>query len=447
MAGTVRRKARAWVRATRMLGALGAVLAVAGPVRADREVVDRVVAMVDDEAILLSDVVREMNLARLQRNLDKLDAKQQEALFRQVLDGMINDQLLVAEAKQKGFEVGEQELNDAVEEQIRGIKDRLGGEERYREELAKQGFTEAEVRDMHREQRRKQILASRVIQSELRSKISITGDQVRSVWETQRDSIPPELLHTSTRVHLADILVTPRVDEKRMQEARAKINLALARLEKGEDFATVAAEVSEWPTAKAGGLLGKFRYGDFESDSFDDAVRKLEPGETSGILETKYGLMVVKLESRDGDVMTARHIVIKTEIDENAKVAALEHALELRRRVLAGESFEDLARRYSDDPLTKDKGGLVEEEWSVEDLRPEFRGAIDSTRVGEVSSVVSTTNGYYLFKILERTDSHATTLDEVREPLTRFLEQRELERRYRTYVAELRKKFYVDVKV
>ncbi len=421
--------------------------ATPGAATPQRESVDRVVAQVDDEAILLSDVLREMNLVRLQRNLGNLTPDQQEALFRDILFSMIDDQLLVAQAKTRGFEVGERELSEAVDDQIRTIKERLGGEEEYRAELERQGFTEAEVRDMHREQRRKQILATRVIQTEVRRGVSITADQVRDFFETQRDSIPPELLRSPETVRLADILIAPRVDDEQLQSARARMNLAARRIAEGEDFAAVAQEMSEWPTARNGGFLGKFRYGDFDSERFDETVSKLEPGEVSDIVETKFGLMIVKLESREGDIMTARHIVVKTSMNEDAKVEALNRALEIRRRILAGESFQDLARSYSDDPLTKDQGGVLEDAWAVDELRPQFKAAIDSVEVGGISDVVSTPNGFYIFKVLERTQPETQTYEQIELPLRRYLESRALEQKYREYVEKLRDTFYVDVKV
>ncbi len=144
--------------------------------------------------------------------------------------------------------------------------------------------------------------------------------------------------------------------------------------------------------------------------------------------------------------MTARHIVIKTEPDEHARVSALERALELRRRAAAGDSFEVLAREFSDDPLTRDKGGVVDEAYGIADLRPEFRGAVDSMAVGQISNVIDTANGFYILKVLERSESKQLDFEAIQEPLHRYLEQRELEKSFRAYLAELRKKFFVDIK-
>jgi peptidyl-prolyl cis-trans isomerase SurA len=415
--------------------------------RAERELVDRVVAVVDDESILLSEVLQEMNLVRLQRGLGKLSESDQQRLFQTVLQSMISDQLLVAQAKAKGITVGDDELRDAVDEALRDIKQNMGGEERYREELQKQGLTEAEVRDLHREQKRKQILASRLIQTDVRRGISITDDQVRTFYDTQKDSIPKELLATPEKIKLEHILITPRPDPKKVAAARTKMEAAQKRIAAGEDFAKVAREMSEWPTAASGGSLGSFRYGDFESDAFDATVAKLEPGQVSEIFETRFGLQIVKLETRKGDDMTARHIVVKLEPDEDAGVRALDQAQSIRTRADKGESFEELARTYSDDTNTRDKGGLVDEELDTSEIVPEFRAAIDSVAVGGMTPVVHSANGFHIFKVVSRSESRVASFDDVKEPLRRYLEQREVEKKYRTYLEDLRKKFFVDIKV
>lgn len=427
-----------------------ALLAVAFlPVRAaaQREIVDRVVAMVDDDAILLSEVLQEMNLVRLQRNLGRLSEQQQEELFRSVLESMIDDQLIVAQARSKGIQVGDDELRDAVDSEIRAIKENLGGEEKYREELQRQGLTEAELRDLHMEQKRKQILGARLIQTEIRRGVSVTDDRVRSFYEATPESIPAELLRTPETVRLAHILIAPRPDPQRVAAARARIEAAKKRVVDGEDFATVAREVSEWPTAANGGNLGTFRYGDFGSDAFDEAVAKLEPGQVSDVIETRFGLQIVRLESRKGEDMTARHIVVKLEPDEDAAVRALDQAQSIRQRALAGEAFEDLARTYSDDSNTRDQGGAVEQELPTSELVPEFRTAIDSVAVGGLTQVVRSQNGFHLFKVLSRSDTRQASFDDIREPLRRYLEQREVEKRYRAYLADLRKRFPIDLKV
>lgn len=413
---------------------------------AERQLVDRVVALVDDEPILLSEVVQEMNLVRLQRQLGDLTADEQKQLYQNVLDDMINDQLLVVEAKSKGYEVSEEELRQSVDEAVRSIKERLGGEERYRAELQKQGLTEVEVRDMHRDQKRKQILAGRVVQADIRKQVVISDAQVQEFWDTQRDSIPPEILSTPEKLKLEHILVAAQPDPEKIAAARAKIAAAQKRVAAGEDFAAVAKEVSEWPTGKNGGYLGAFRYGDFESTAFDEAVAKLEPGQVSDVISTRYGLQIVRLETRTGDEMTARHIVAKLETSEEDQVRALNKAIALRERILTGESFEEIARAESDDPNTRDQGGLVEQEIASAELIPEFRAALDSVQVGGVTRVVRSAQGFHMFKLVARSDARAATFDDTKEMLRRWLEQRQLEIRYRTYIADLRKKFHVDVK-
>jgi peptidyl-prolyl cis-trans isomerase SurA len=240
--------------------------------------------------------------------------------------------------------------------------------------------------------------------------------------------------------------VAPQPAPEKVAAARAKIDAVAKRVAAGEDFAKIATEVSEWPTAKNGGLLGNFRYGDFESEAFDEAVSKLEPGQVSGVIETRFGLQIVKLESRTGEEMTARHIVIKLEATQDDVVRALEKAQSLRRRILKGEDFAALARQESDDVRTRDSGGALEQEVNAAELRPEFRASLDSVQVGGVSSVIRSQDGFYLFKVVARTESRSASYDEVKENLRRYLEQVEVEKRYRSYLADLRKRFHVELK-
>jgi len=422
------------------------LLASAVPTFAEREAIDRVVAQVDGDFILLSDVLQEMNLVRMQQRLGQMTEQEQRQLFDRVLNDMIDDQLLVAAARSKGLEPGDEEVQKEVDKRVTSIKQQLGGEEVYREELERQGLSEADVRDMHREQAIKQILAARIIESELRSKVNVTDDQVLDFYATKRDSLPPELMESPEKLHLAHILIIPRTETTRTQTARDKAEAALQRIRGGEDFAKVAQEVSEWPNASRGGDLGEFSYGDFNLEGFDEQLSRLAPGETSDVFETNLGFMVVQLESRNGDRMQARMIVLKTDPGEDAMVEALERAQELKKRIERGESFEELAARYSDDPTTRDNGGELENEWTPAELLPEFRDAIAGVSVGGTTDVVRSTNGFHIIKVLRRTQSHENNFEDIEAALRRYLEQRELESLFNAYVRDLRDQFYVSIK-
>lgn len=441
------KRGMASTRSVALFPLLLVLLTCALPVQAQREPIDRVVAQVDEEYILLSDVLQEMNLVRMQRRLGNLTEAEQQQLFDQVLNDMIDDQLLVVAAREKGFEPGDREVQAEVDKRVAAIKQQLGGEDAYREELERQGLNEADVRDMHREQAVKQILAARIIESELRSKVSVTEDQVLDFYESKRDSLPPELLRSPERLRLAHILVIPRTETTRKQSARDKAEAALQRVRGGEDFGEVAKEVSEWPNAPRGGDLGEFSYGDFSLEGFDETVSKLDPGEISDVFETNLGYMIVKLESRNGNKMTARMIVLKTDPGEDGMVEALERAQELKRRIDQGESFEELAARFSDDPTTRDNGGELENEWTPSDLLPEFREAIAGIGVGEVTEVVRSTNGFHIIKVLRRTQPHENNFEDIEAALRRYLEQQQLETLFTDYVRGLRDHFYVSIQV
>jgi peptidyl-prolyl cis-trans isomerase SurA len=254
-------------------------------------------------------------------------------------------------------------------------------------------------------------------------------------------------LRSPEKLRLAHILTIPRTEDSRAEAAADMANDALRRIRGGEDFGAVAKEVSEWPNASRGGDLGEFGYGDFNLDGFDEVLSNLKPGETSDVFETGIGYMIVQLDSREGDKMRARMIVMKTDPGEGAVDDALARAQEIHTRIKRGESFEELAARYSDDPGTRDNGGELEQEWVPSDLLPEFREAITGLGAGEVSEVVQSVNGFHIIKVIGRTQSRDNNYEDIEAALRRFLEQRELESLFTNYVRDLRSRYYVSIQV
>ena len=326
---------------------------------------------------------------------------------------MIADRLLVAQATVRGFEVSDQDLRDAVDEDIRTIKERVGGEERYREELARQGYTEVEVRDLRKDQARRRMLASRVLQTEVRRGIVVTEAEVKMWYDTKRDSLPAELLRTPETLQLGHILLAPQADSTRIRTARAKIEAVVKRLAAGEDFGKIATEVSEWPTARNGGFLGTFRYGDFESDEFDRAVAALEPGQTSGIVETRFGLQIVRLETRKGDEMTGRHIVVKLDPDENATVRAFERTTELRRRILKGETSRNWRARTPTTATRATPAAWWKARGSATNSGRNSAPRSTRPRWAASSSVIRTEAGFHFFKVIGRTTSETASFEQI----------------------------------
>lgn len=225
----------------------------------------------------------------------------------------------------------------------------------------------------------------------------------------------------------------------------------MARLRSGEDFARVAAEVSDAPDGLSGGGLG-WRPLDRLPALFADAVRNLRPGETSPVMRSAAGLHIVRLVNVRGggadavqqlEQTRARHILIKTsEVLSDADAEA--RLLALRERVVNGADFGELAKASSAD-LSAAKGGDLG--WlNPGDTVPEFQRAMDALQAGEVSMPVRSPFGWHLIQVIERRIQDVTD-ERKRNAARQALRQRKAEQSYEDWLRQLRDSTYVDYRL
>jgi peptidyl-prolyl cis-trans isomerase SurA len=234
------------------------------------------------------------------------------------------------------------------------------------------------------------------------------------------------------------------VSQEREEAARKRMADARNRITGGEAFADVAAEVSDDPTKARGGDLGWFSPGDLDP-AFQTALDTLAVGELSEPVRSRFGYHLIEVLERDGNRFHVRHILAQVEpTDEDVKRAraAAETA---RNRILAGASFEDVAKELSEDTLTRDKGGDLG--WTpVQYLLPQVAAVLDSVDVGDTSPVVESDLGFHVFKVLNRRSGGEYAYDEIKDRLRGFLEQKELEKVYDDWLAAVRDSAYVEIK-
>ena len=225
----------------------------------------------------------------------------------------------------------------------------------------------------------------------------------------------------------------------------------MTRLRSGEDFARVAAEVSDAPDGLSGGALG-WRPLDRLPGLFADAVRRMQPGETSPILRSAAGLHIVRLVERRGggdaavqqlEQTRARHILIKTS-EVLSDTDAETRLLAIRERVVNGADFGDLAKASSAD-LSAAKGGDLG--WlNPGDTVPEFERAMNALQAGEVSPPVRSPFGWHLIQVMERRVQDVTD-ERKRSAARQALRERKAEQAYEDWVRQLRDSTYVDYRL
>lgn len=369
-------------------------------VASGQTVIDRIIAVVDKEIITESELAERVSLIALQ---NKLDASKPE-LRKQVLDAMITEKLILAQAILDSVEVSDAEVTQALEQQIQNLIRQAGSEQRIEQYY---GMPISRIRREFREEVRKQILVQRIRQTR-ESSILVARREVEEFYETYKDSLP----RVPEEFELSNIYISPKPDSALEYRTRQKLQAILDSIRAGGDFADFAKRYCQDVTAQSGGDLGWVKRGTFVPE-FEEAVFALQEKALSSIIKTENGLHIIQLLERRGESVHARHILLRTERGAAADSAAVERLRSLRARVAAGESFADLARRYSEDQETKASGGDLGKV-SEEQLEGDFVNVVKNLKEGEISqpSRVSlpATYGYQIVLARKRIPSHPMNL-------------------------------------
>jgi peptidyl-prolyl cis-trans isomerase SurA len=396
-AGHVSTRCRA-LRASVFAGALWAA-ACPAPAQQPQPVVvlDRIVAVVNNEVITRADLDMRYRAATLQLKQQGTPPPPRATLEKQILDRLITDHVQLQLAKETGLRVDDAELDRAIQRIAQENKLSL---EQLRATLEKDGVPFARFR----EDIRKEITLSRLRQREVDNRIVVSEGEIESFINAQQG-----LAGRGEQYNLSHILVTvpENATPEQIQARRGRAEQALQQLRTGADFRQVAAAFSDAPDALQGGAMG-WRDGARLPALFVDALKPLQPGEVSTLLRSANGFHILRLNERRGASAPvivrrthARHILIKTnELIPQAE--ARRRAESLKERLDNKADFAELARLHSED-ASGSKGGDLG--WlSPGDTVPEFERAMDALQPGAISAPVQTPFGWHLIQVLERRD-------------------------------------------
>ncbi len=427
-------------RALALAVALAAsALAPAGAVRAERVLIDRIVALVDDEAIFQSDIEEMVRQYMFAQRISSLTEEQKRQFTQRALEDLINDKLILAEAARLDIDVPFSEVEKRVDEAIEENRKLLGGDEAFQRQLEREGLTLDKLKALYRRQWKNRLLVERVLRQQMpQTRRQPSDDELRAFFEEHRSEIPPR----PAVVHLRTIFLPFDAVSSVGDEARRRIEEIYAKLQAGASFEELAKKYSEDPSAPLGGDLGFVRPEDLAEPAFRDAVRRLSPGQVSEPVRTTYGWHVIRVtEARpDGEVHVG-HILVRAKASEKDVEAAFRKITAIRDSILAGADFGEMARRWNADPAAGDDGDLG---WlRVNDLPQYFRDLLQGLQPGQVSQALRESSGFRIVQMVEREESRPWAFDEIRGELVRMWQQEQLAKSYEEYIEQLRKKFTV----
>ena len=397
------------------------------------QVLDRVVAVVDNDLILESDLNAQVQFYVFN---NKMDPKT-PGLKEQVLQSMINEKLIVAKAIEDSVTVTDDEVQQQLEAVIQQRIQQVGSEARL-EELY--GMPLSKIKREFRDEMRKNLLSQKLQQQRF-SSAQISRRDVEEFFQTYKDSlgiIPEE-------VELAHIAIKRKPGETAKAAARAKAQALLDSLKAGVEFKDLAQRHSEdAATAPHGGDLGLVRRGQFVKE-FETAVFSLNEQQISGIVESQFGFHIIQLVERRGDAVHPRHILVRierTKADDESVIAFLDT---LRTRALAGESFAELAKKYSEEKETAIIGGNLGTT-ALEQVDKSLYPTIVNLKQGEVSAptqlAVPGFDGFHIVLMKKRTPAHQASLDQDYHRIETIAQNFRRNKEYAAWIDELKSKIY-----
>ena len=421
---------------TRLLLAL---LLLAGTAGAEDQLLDRIVAVANDDVVLQSELDAEY--AQLRARLAKMGATDlpDDEVRKQALERLILRKLQLQEAKRLGLEVDDLLVNQAIQ----NIAKRNGLTPAELEKaLADEGISPAD----YRRQLREEILLQRLKAREVLNRIQVSKAEVDNyLAHADQD------LSGRTAYHLRHILIpTPEgASSEEIAAARRQAESLVEQLRAGADFAALARRYSKGRQALEGGDLG-WLDADQVPTLFAPQVAQMARGDIAGPLQATSGFHIIKLEDYKGGAQNlvqqthARHILVRT--DETTSDQDARTRLEqLYQRIQGGEEFAALARAHSDDKASAIKGGDLG--WvNPGDLVPKFEEVMNSLQPGELSKPFRTQFGWHLVQVLERRQKDMT--DEARRDKARkAIRDRKAEEAYQLWLRKLRDQAFVETRL
>lgn len=409
-------------------------------------VIDKVIAKVGTESILLSDVELQYAYEVEQNTAD-------ESTKCKILQSLIGQKLILNQAKLDSIEISAVEVEASIDFKLdRVLNQQMNGDVDMFKEVYE--MTPEQMKENLLEDEKNQMLVQRM-QGQILNEVEITPKEVKEFYnQIPKDSIP----YLSAEVELAEIVLKPEVNKTEKADALQKIiNIRNKILNEGEDFAELAKKFSDDPgSGLRGGDLGFAGRGTFVPD-FEAVAYSLDKGEISDPVETEFGYHILQLLERRGNKIHVRHILIKPVITENDKSLAKNKLDSIRQTIIDGEDFGMSVKKYSlEDVPSYNNNGMIQNPktgktiFDMSEIPSNIYFAIDELEVDDVSEpldyLLPTGETYYrIVKLISKTKPHKASLEQDYTKLLNFAKDSKKNQYFAEWLEDKLKETYIDV--
>lgn len=416
------------------------VVLIAGSLLAQSNVIDKVVAVVDNEIILQSELEFQASVYASQRSMDPKSPE----LKNQILNAMIDEKLVYAQAELDSIVVTDAEVNQRIEYQLNVLKQQYGSEANIEKMY---GMSLEKIKRELRDDVRKNLMVQKLREKNF-APVEASRREVEEFYQTYKDSLGmiPE------KLRIYHIFRNPKTTDRLKNQYREFAQAVLDSIKQGASFEEMAKKYSEDPGSKAySGDLGFVKKGVFYPQ-FEAAAFALEVGQISDIVETPVGYHIIELLERRGESIRTRHILFKFKTDEGADLETIEFLTEIRDSIVKGvNTFQYYAKKYSEDketaPFSGDLGTFY-----INQLDKNLLDIVSKMKQGEISfpkriDYGQGTYGYHIVFLQSRIPQHPPSLEEDYAELKRLADEYKKQKQYEEWVASLRNKIYWEVRL
>ncbi|MEO0271161.1 MAG: peptidylprolyl isomerase [candidate division WOR-3 bacterium] len=398
---------------------------------------DRIIAIVDKKPILESELKEMVDFFKILK--PEIEKEEEENLRKKILEQLIENELILYEAKKDTtIKVTQEEVESFIENEIKRIKEELG-DSIFKEELKKEGLNEEKLRVKYREQVERNLYIQKYISKYIAPKINITPTELENFYKKYIDSIPelPE------GFELSHIFIAIRPSEKIIENARKRADEVFKELKSGSDFGYIALKYSDdKATAVNGGDIGFIQRGTFPPE-IEEKIFSYKKGEIIEPIQGDLGFFIFQVVDKKEDKIRLRQIVIATLPSKEDTLRAKEKAKEAF--LFAKEKgFEEAVKKYSEDPLTKDRKGYLGFV-PIDRLREEVRSSLLKAENGEILGPFYLDFGYHIFKRISYNKGGKPSFDEVKFMMQNLLFQKKVQELLKKKASEIKNKVYVEI--
>ncbi len=424
------------IKALVLAGGLAISLVAAPLIQAATEILDQVVAIVDEDVIMASELRGRLSAINKSLEARGIEKPPEDVLVRETLDRLILENIQLQLAARVGVRISDAQLNAAV--------GRIAGQngmnlEQFRTRLEAEGQSYVAMR----EDIRREMILQRVQTGNVNQRIQITDKEIDNFLATEEGQ---NLTQPEYRLVHALLPLAPDASNSDVATAQLYVDNMAARIRAGEPFDTVISSSSGKYTF-SGGDLGWRKAGDLPS-LFNELAPSLKVGELADPIRSDSGFHLVYLQNkRGGEQIVAqtevRHILVKpSEILTDAQAKQL--VIELKDRIEAGEDFGELAKEFSEDIGSGQEGGDLG--WTMKgQMVPEFDATMARSEIGEVSDPVHSQFGWHILEVTGRRDQDMTELA-MRNKVNEHLHSRKYQEELDAWLRKIRDEAFVDIK-